>query len=172
MANRPPPTARPLDSATLDRLALHYVARYATTRAKLARYLARKIADRGWAGDVAADPEAIADRMTDRGYIDDGAFARGKADALLRRGYGERRIGAALRDAGVAHVDRERDAAREWDAALAYARRRRIGPYAAVQADRDAERRAVAAMLRAGHDFTTARRIVAAPPGEVPEPPC
>jgi regulatory protein len=31
----------PLDSAALDRLALRYVERFATTRAKLAAYLAR-----------------------------------------------------------------------------------------------------------------------------------
>ena len=38
--NRP---LKGLDPAALERLALHYAGRYATTRAKLAAYLARKI---------------------------------------------------------------------------------------------------------------------------------
>lgn len=171
MANRPPPGSRPLDPEKLDRLALHYVARYATTRAKLVRYLARKVSDRGWAGEGPADPAGIAERMVVLGYIDDAGFAQGRANALLRRGYGERRIDAALRIAGVDHIERERDAGQEWEAALAYARRRGIGPYAQAPVDRDGARRALAAMIRAGHDMATARRIVAAAPGEIPDVP-
>jgi regulatory protein len=56
-----------------------------------------------------------------------------------------------------------------WDAALRFAERRRIGPFAAVQADRPAREKALAAMLRAGHPPRLARRIVAARPGEVPQ---
>ena len=39
-------TGKPLDAARLDELALAYVARFATSRAKLLRYLARKVRDR------------------------------------------------------------------------------------------------------------------------------
>jgi regulatory protein len=55
------------------------------------------------------------------------------------------------------------------DAALHYARRRRIGPYAAERADPAAREKALAAMIRAGHDFTLARAIVDAKPGNPPE---
>lgn len=169
MANRPPRTLRPLDAGAIDRLALHYVARYATTRAKLLQYLERKIRDRGWVGEEPADPAAVADRMVALRYIDDAAFAQGRADALLRRGYGERRVVVALRAAGVGGEERDRNPELEWAAALAFARRRRFGPYAAERADVVATRRATAAMLRAGHDPAVVRRIISALPGEVPE---
>lgn len=42
---RPP---KPLDGDRLEELALHYVSRYATTKAKLVRYLDRKLHARGW----------------------------------------------------------------------------------------------------------------------------
>ena len=75
--------------------------------------------------------------------------------------------------AGIGEEDRaaamDEAAGGAWAAALAYARRRRIGPFAAELADRDGARRAIAAMIRAGHDYATARKIVASPPGEVPD---
>ena len=66
--------APPLDAAALDRLALRYVERFATTRGKLADYLRRKVRERGWTGPD-ADPQAIAERMAGLGYIDDRQFA-------------------------------------------------------------------------------------------------
>ena len=89
------------DSATLERAALDYAARYATTRAKLTAYLRRKLRERGWAEADAPAVEALVERFADRGYVDDRAFAVARADALLRRGYGGRRIGSALRAAGI-----------------------------------------------------------------------
>ena len=45
-AERRPP--KPLDPARLHDLAIHYVARFSTTAAKLEAYLARKLRERGW----------------------------------------------------------------------------------------------------------------------------
>ena len=78
-SRRTPP---PLDRRALEDLALRYVARFATTRGKLAEYLARKVRERGWDGPAAADPAAIADRMAELGYIDDRAFAEARARSL------------------------------------------------------------------------------------------
>ncbi|MBY0519066.1 MAG: hypothetical protein K2P79_01420 [Sphingomonas sp.] len=50
--------------------------------------------------------------------------------------------------------------------ALTFARKRRIGPFAATLADRPQREKQLAAMLRGGHDFDTARRIVAMEPGD------
>ena len=76
----------PLDAERLERLALHYVGRYATTRAKLAAYLQRKLKERGWAGDSPPAVERLVERFSDAGYIDDAAFASARAAALQRRG--------------------------------------------------------------------------------------
>ena len=82
-AERRPP--RPLDAAALDRLALRYVERFATTQGELADYLRRKVRERGWEGEP-ADPAAIAARMAALGYVDDRLFAESKAAALARLG--------------------------------------------------------------------------------------
>ena len=164
--------APPLDTAALEALALRYVERFATTRGKLAAYLARKVRERGWEG-APADPRAIAERMAQAGYVDDRAFAEARARSLARRGFGVRRVGQALRAARVGDDDAvaamEAEDSDALAVALAYARRRRIGPFARGAVDDRQRQRDLAALLRAGHDFTIARRIVAAQPGELPE---
>lgn len=169
------PPRRPLpalDPAALERLALRYVERFATTRGKLADYLRRKIRERGWEG-VEPDPAGLAARMAELGYIDDRAWAQGKAAALGRRGLGARRVAGALMEARVEEVDREAVApevdARAVDAALAFARRKRLGPWGQAGLDRPAREKALGAMLRAGHPLNLARRILALPPGVEPD---
>jgi regulatory protein len=110
--------------------------------------------------------------MAALGYVDDRAFASARASALGRRGYGARRVNEALRAAGIGEEDgaEAREAAEEgaWTAALRFAERRKIGPYASTMADRPAREKAISAMLRAGHPAGIARRIAGARPGEIP----
>ena len=155
--------SRPFDRAELDRIALAYVGRYATTRGRLADYLRRKLRQHGWADDGEAPVDAIVERMRELRYIDDQSFALSRAESLSRRGYGGRRIAAALAAAGIdrdvaANVAPDDDQAEA--AALAFARRRRIGPFATGSVDRESRNRALAAMLRAGHNPAIARRII------------
>ena len=161
---RPP---KPLDGDRLEELALHYVSRYATTKAKLVRYLDRKLHARGWdleaSGGEPADPAEIAERFAARGYLDDEAYARMRKRDLLRRGYGPRRVGEALREAGVAETIREdmdTGAPARAKAAILMARKKRIGPFALDEADPRTREKHLAAMLRAGHGFTEARRVL------------
>lgn len=163
---RPPRERRvapPLNAAALEGLALRYVERFATTRGKLADYLRRKIRERGWEGEP-TDVAALAERFAERGYVDDRGFAEMKAASLARRGYGERRISAALHAAHVGAddaaevVEQARDGAH--DQAMAFARRKRIGPFARHPADEDQRRKQLAAMLRAGHSFALSSQIV------------
>lgn len=153
----------PLDTARLEALALHYVGRYATTQAKLAAYLARRLARQGWEGEDPPPVDAIVARLAGLGYVDDRAFATARAGSLSRRGLGPRRLDEALRAAGVSEQDGAdaRDKAREnaLASALALARRRRLGPFAGTPADPDARRRAIAVLMRAGHEFALARQI-------------
>jgi regulatory protein len=163
----------PLDAEALERLALYYVGRYATTRAKLASYLQRKVAERGWSAPTPPPIERLIERFAEAGYIDDAAFASARAASLQRRGYGERRVDQALKAAGIADEDaadaREQMEEAAWSAALRFAERKRIGPYASEVADRPSRERAFAAMLRAGHRMDYVRRLVNAPPGDMPE---
>jgi regulatory protein len=160
----------PLDESKLNELALRYVGRFATTRAKLRSYLARKIRERGWDGAREPDLAGVAERFAEQGYIDDAAYALAKSEALTGRGYGKRRVLEGLRAAGVAEDDgvraREHADGEAVAAALRFAKRRKIGPFAA-QALRDPKERekALGAMVRAGHSFSLARAIIALVPG-------
>ncbi|MEI6487089.1 MAG: RecX family transcriptional regulator [Sphingomonadales bacterium] len=158
---RAPP---PLDEAALRDLALHYAARFATTRVKLLRYLARKLKERGWAGAAPPDVAALADRLAELRYVDDAAWAAMKGRAMASRGLGHRRVTETLAAAGVAHDDRgdAPDEAAALATAIAFARRKRLGPFARAASDDPASRqKALAAMLRAGHGMTVARQVLA-----------
>ena len=166
---------RPLDEAKLRDLALSYVARFATTAAKLSR----KIRERGLAEELeGADIPALVGREVERlvelKYVDDEAYAKARSGSLLRRGYGKRRVNEALRHAGVDEAVREDNApgqAAARRAAIVMARKRRFGPFDQANAaiDPDEERakldpkireKQVAAMLRAGHSYDAAKAVI------------
>jgi len=103
-------------------MALAYVARFATSRGKLVRYLDRKVRERGWAGTA------------------DGRAAAQAANAL---------------DAAAA--------------ALRFAEKRRLGPFALEAAEPKLREKQMGAMLRAGHGMDHVRQILACKPGEMPD---
>lgn len=164
--------ARPLDQQRLRDMTLRYVARYATSSAKLRDYLKRKLRERDWQGEDAPDVEGLVGYCLEKGYVDDALYARQKADDLTRRGYGRRRVDTMLFISGITDDDaseaRELADAAKWHAALLYARRKRIGPFVRhdkIQLDADPAQkdRQIAAMLRAGHDMDAVRAIINAP---------
>ena len=165
---------KPLNGERLHELALFYVGKFATTRAKLTAYLNRKLRERAWEGDSPPEVERLVERLAESGLVDDALYALSKSRSLSERGYGAARVRQTLRAAGV--DDEDGAAAHELaadgaaSAALRYARRRRIGPYADFAPDRAGRERALAAMIRAGHGFDLARTIVDAEPGSDPNP--
>jgi len=170
---------RPAPAITAKRLqdaATAYLERYPTTAEGLRRILDRRVARARMAeAPIVADVERVIAEIVARfvaaGAIDDKAFAQTKARALHRRGTSGRLTRQKLKLAGVdadtldramAGLDQELDTdprQREWKAATALARRRRLGPF------RDKERkehrnRDLAAMARAGFDYDLARRVI------------
>lgn len=160
----------PLRPNALHELALRYVGKYATTRAKLRVYLARKVCERGWDGEEGPDLEELANRFAELGYVDDASYALGKSRSLSARGYGKRRLADQLRVAGVADADsaaaNQLADAEAVTAALRFAQRRRLGPFAASAVDPRGREKWIAAMIRAGHGFALARAIAAMAPGD------
>jgi regulatory protein len=161
---------RTLDEAGLNRLALAYVGRYATTQKKLSDYLMRKVRESDWADEHPPPISNIVNRMVTLNYVDDAAFAAMKGESLTRRGYGPLRVKMALRNAGIGSNDasdaqeRADDAALE--SALAYAKKRKIGPFSVINTtDPKLKAKALASMCRAGHSYEVAARIVGCPPG-------
>jgi len=153
----------PLDAETLAETALGYAARYATTRAGLARYLGQKLRQRGWAGEDAPPIDALVEKAVALGAVDDRSFAEARTGGLSRRGYGPGRVRAALAAQGVA---RELSAEMaggidEFAVAEAYARRRRLGRFGPSGGGPDRARRDMGAMLRGGHGYVASRAALA-----------
>jgi regulatory protein len=172
-ARNPRKPRPPLSAAKLDELALSYVGRFATSRAKLLAYLKRKIRERGWAGEGQPPLDELAHRLVRLGYVDDRAYALSKARSLTGRGYGERRVRQALSMAGIAEDEaidaRDLVEAEAVESALRFARRRSLGPFASERPDPRRKEREIAAMIRAGHGFGLARAIIDLNPGEIPD---
>lgn len=153
----------PLDGTSLRDLALGYAGRYATTAARLKHYLQRKLRQRGWAGDDEPDLDELVARLVELGYVNDEVFAEVRTRDLLRRGYGARRVSQALHHAGVDTESLEGVEPSEAEgraAALAFARRRRLGPFGERSSDPKRREKQLAALVRAGHDFDTARALI------------
>lgn len=171
----------PLNAIRLKDLALHYVSRYATTRHKLATYLRRKVRERGWegapegGGDSAEEgveaggkgPESAISsilEMVERvGAVNDGMFAEGRTRALSRRGMGANRIRQALAGAGIDRgvADEALSDLDALEAAVAFLRRRHLGPFGGGKPqDQDTRRKAFAAMMRAGHGPDLSARLL------------
>ncbi len=185
----PRPAGPPPDAARLEAAALAHLARFAATEVGLRRVLARRV-DR-WAraatAEAPADAETreaiaaaaaaaraaaaeVARRMVARGAVDDAAFAESRARRLLRTGRSRRAAlahlaakGVAAETAGAALPEEE---GAELAAALAFCRRRRIGPFAAAEPDPAARQKALAALARGGFPRAVASAALAMDPDE------
>jgi len=171
------PAGPPPDAARLQEAALAHLARFAATEVGLRRVLLRRV-DR-WARaaeaegheDVARRAAAakaaaaeVAKRMVAQGAVDDAAFAESRARRLQRSGRSRRATLAHLREKGVdaetAAAALPEGEAAELDAALAFCRRRRIGPFAAGEASPEARLKALGALARAGFGRDVAGRAL------------
>lgn len=162
---------KPPDEASLHNAALAYLARFAATEVGLRRVLERR-AER-WArraeaegmvaetiGPLVAAAKAaaarVAQRMVAAGAVDDAGFAASRAKRLARSGRSRRAIAAHLAakgvDVGTAQaVLPEEAGTAELDAALAWCRRRRVGPFARqATAEPAARMKVLAALARGG----------------------
>jgi regulatory protein len=175
----PRPAGNAPTPSRLREAALLHLARFAGTQAGLQRVLERRI-DR-WAraaegegqprehiAAAAATARAaaaeVAAAMVQAGAVDDAAFAASRAKRLARTGRSRRAIAAHLAgkgvDAGTAAAALPEGDEAELDAALAYCRRRRVGPFARAAEDADARRKALAALARGGFGHGVARRAL------------
>ena len=175
-AAAPPP--KPISAPWLERAALHYLERYSASTEMLRRTLARRVEKR--ARLRGEDPAAFAEMITatvaravSAGLVDDARFTDTRLATLRRRGTSSRGVSAKLAAKGVprdvveAAMQAEREAAPEGEAAdieaqaaQAYAKRRRLGPYRrpdlrVAHRDRD-----LAALARAGFPYALARHVV------------
>ena len=161
----------PIDAALLERWALGYLERFASSAENLRRVLRRRVGRRSTSDNetvqrAAALIDDLVERYRRSGLIDDAAYAAARARGRLARGEPLRRIAAGLAAKGIAAEERASalDALRETApdpdlaAACAFARRRRLGPYRRGLGDRARE---LAAFARAGFGRREAEAVLA-----------
>jgi len=159
----------------LHEAALAHLARFAATEAGLIRVLDRRI-DR-WVRAATAegtlDPDSVplarqmvrevARALVQSGVVNDEAFAEARARSLTRAGRSRLAVSAHLAAKGVPQAVAKAalpDPESELGAALAYARRRRLGPFRVGDADEDTRRKDLGALARAGFPQPVAQQAL------------
>jgi regulatory protein len=166
--------ARQVTSERLERWASHHLVRHSSSAANLKLVLMRRV--RRVEAELETEfPEAgewidqvVGDLVT-RGYLDDRTYALQLARQMRSRGSSGQRIQARLYEKGVSgglareviEEIAEGESGGDFEAALRYARRRRLGPYRADPEERRERReRDLAALGRSGFSYDVAARII------------
>lgn len=177
---RKPP--RPITKARLHNIALHHLERFSASRAGVRRVLERRVlkAERALGEVPEQAPQWIAevlDTLQRQGLLDDARYAESTARALAGRGQSLRAIRQRLAAKGVDrdHIDAalERlaedlapvgmdpaDSDPDMAAAVAYARRRRLGPWRGEEARAAFRHKDMAALARRGFSADVVRRLL------------
>jgi regulatory protein len=156
-----------IEPELLERWALSYLGRYASSTENLRRVLMRRV--RRHSPETAQQASGLIDALVARyrqsGLLDDSAYSVGRVASLHRRGDSLKAIRSRLAAKGVAAeivgdaVSGLRAGAPDPDlaAACAFARRRRLGPYRRAPADRARE---LGAFARAGFSRRVAEAVL------------
>tara|TARA_E500000318_G_scaffold109618_1_gene123019 strand:+ start:779 stop:1498 length:720 start_codon:yes stop_codon:yes gene_type:complete len=180
---RDPKRPRKVTRDYLMNYATWYLERFTASRARLEKLMRGKI--RISAAEYGTDPEEAVQWMNSvlsacekAGFINDDAYAKGRARSLLRKGKAIRVIAADLSARGIAahQIDQaitdlkaEAEQAAYEDvrgtdpniaAAAAYARRRRLGPWRRPDIREEKRDKDMAALARQGFGYDTATRII------------
>lgn len=173
MADAPRKSKISLRPDSLERTALFYLERYASSGENLRRVLHRRVMRAERQGPVDREAaaraiDAVIAKLQRAAILDDARYAAGRAATLFRQGKSLGRIAATLASAGVAREVTEAALdALEADhpeadlaAASAYARRRRLGPWRPAAAREAHRRKDMAALARRGFSLAIARAVI------------
>jgi regulatory protein len=161
---------RTLTPDSLYKSALHYLERYAASQAGVRAVLQRNLKRRERRGEALPEQaqqwiEQAVNKLSAAGYLNDKAFAETKLVALRRAGASARVIKMKLTHKGVdtatLEAVLESDESNDKEAALAYAKRRRLGPFADARTRTEKRDKHIAALVRAGFSLSLARDLVA-----------
>lgn len=175
-APRPP---RKTSETSLMNSAVYYLQRFSASRDDVRRVLERR-AQRsryvhgGEAEEHSAWIKTVLDTLERQGFLNDAAFAEARARSLAARGTASRMIRVKLARKGVSedHIDDALHRLAEeigdagadnpdLTAAVAYARRRRLGPWRSDPEIRSEKRdRDLAALARQGFSGDVARKVI------------
>lgn len=178
-AGKKKPRQKKVTAGYLERAALHYLGRFASSEANLRAVLIRKVKRRnpdfaapsdeqaGWISDVVA-------KCVRYGYVDDKNYSAQRAEAMLRRGKPLRAIRADLKHKGIeeAVIAEAIDGLTETEgadadrvAAAAYVKRRRFGalrrPVDDAEALQKKQEKELASLARAGFGYQLSKEVLA-----------
>lgn len=172
---------------SLENVAYYYLERFAASEASLRRVLENRVrryaqqepafAHSEEASALRAAIAQIIERFRAKGILNDAAFAEIKVNALRRQGRSRRAILQKLGAKGIASeltgdaLEKNADGADpddiEYQAALAFARRRKLGSFRkAPVRDANINHKDMAAMARAGFSLDMAKRVLKIDPPE------
>jgi regulatory protein len=162
---------RAITPAYLEKAALFYLERYASSSQNLKAVLRRKVWRAAREVEIDRDAadgwiDAVVAKLQRAGLLDDKAYAEMRVMSLRRQGESARAIRMKLAAKGVdaetivRALDRQEDENDDLAAAIAYARRRRLGPFRAA-AQRDERRdKDMAALARKGFGLEICRAVI------------
>jgi regulatory protein len=164
---------KPATAKRLENIALYYLQRYAASSESLRRVLMRRVSKSVYYHDTDRDEganhvEEIIQRFQSSGLLDDDIYAEGQVKSLFRRGLSLKAIQNRLMGKGIdrgiieRHLNTLRDETFEPDlkAAIAFAKRRRLGPFRDPTTRQDRHQRDLASLARAGFNYETARKVI------------
>lgn len=140
-----------------ESVAANYISRYAPNTRRLRLFLERR-------GATPEEIETVVAKAVRSGVVDDAAWAEGKARRMIGRGVApavarQRLRAEGLDAAGALDAVRDEQGDPELLAALAYARRRRLGPWR-VERTPESRQADLARLGRAGFSWAVAVRVV------------
>ncbi len=173
--------------AYIERAAIHYLGRYASTKARLQMVLEQKVMKRNANREAISEEQAgwiseVVRKCAEYRYVDDMAYAKSRSSALLAKGKAVFLIRQDLSHKGVAEeiidsVLSELETTKGSDlslmAAAAYVRKRRFGAFRRADMPSSSEdlynkeRKEQAAMMRAGFSYTVIEHVLKADEAEL-----
>ena len=158
--------------------AIDYLGRYASSRHKLGqilqRFANRKLTDYE-ADDIAAAIQQTIDQCSQLGYVDDEQFAvtvarnerrLGRSQSVIRQRLRQHALSDDIIARAIAEVD-ENNANGDMQAAIRFARRRRLGPFAKRHSahhqrlnSHQWKKRDLGAMARAGFSMVISQQVL------------
>ena len=155
----------------LEKAALFYLERYASSSQNLKAVLRRKVWRAARETEVDQDAadgwiDAVVAKLLHAGLLDDRAYAEMRVLSLRRQGESARAIRMKLAAKGVdadtiaRALDQADDENDDLAAAIAYARRRRLGPFRASAQRQERRDKDMAALARKGFGLAICRAVI------------
>ena len=163
----------------LHNAGLYYLQRFSSSSGNFREVMLRKIKKSCMAHpdqnleDCTALLDKLIDTFINAGLLDDLTYTRSMVNSLRRRGKSTHAIHSHLRSKKLGHdiiekslnerdnEQHENSAEAEYQAAVTFARKKRIGPFGAAQnTDDETARKQLARLARAGFSYDTARRVL------------